>query len=512
MSGAAPTTIRTELELAPGVWTDVSTDVVQADQIRLSYGIRGSGPLDRVADTGTALFSLRNDAANAAGVQGAYSPNHVDARPGFTYGTRVRFAIDSAGTTYYKWRGRLVEIDPVPGPYGLQRTRCRAVDWMEDLATFNLRGVTAQQDQRADELLTTLVDAMPAESQPAARVFDAGRERYPYALYDIGGGSSGRSVAQKLMQSELGHLAVIGDQTQGGTLRFWNRHHRATADPAVTLDETMHGLRVPSTLDHAFNRVRVSVHPVRVDAAPTVLFALETASAESRPLIRPGETREFWGEYVDPANEDQVIGGTHQVPPEAHTDYAANSQQDGMGRTVTDVLEVRADFFAGSVKFTVRTTSDQDVYLTRLQCRGSRIVDVAPVVFEATSVQGYGDRSLQLDMPYQVDANIGQGVADYLHASYHSLASQMTQLSLAAHTSDTLMTQALAREPGDRIAVTETGVTAVEAFIQGVNLTVGPGTRLDATWHLAPASDGDFWILDDPVASLLGVSTVLGYA
>ena len=515
MSGAAPTAIRPELELAPGVWTDVSTDVVQADQIRVSYGIRDSGPLNRVGDTGVGLFSMRNDAGNAAGVHGYYSPNHPAARSGFGYGTGFRLAVTYDGTTYYKFRGRIVEIDPVAGQYGLQRTRCRAVDWMEDLAQFHLRGVTAQQDQRADELLTLMVDAMPAESQPAARVFDVGRDRYPYALYDIGGGASGRSVAQKLMQSELGHLAVIGDQTQGGTLRFWNRHHRATADTAVTLHETMHGLSVPSTLDQTFNRVRVRVHPVRVDQSPTtVLFALETDSADNRPLIRPGETREFWGEYFDPTNENRVIGGIDQLPLQAYADFQANSQPDGTGDDLTAVIQARASFFAGSVRFEVSNPGTVEAALERLQCRGRGIVDVAPLVLQARSAQPYGDRSLQLDMPYQVDANIGQGVADYLEAVYRSLASQLTSLSLKANTSDTLMTQALAREPGDRIVVTETvtGVADVEAFIQGVDVTLGPGTLVDVTWHLAPVAEGDVWILDDPMASLLGVSTVLGFA
>ena len=161
MSGAAPTAIRPELELAPGVWTDV-TDVVQVDQIRVSYGIRGSGPLARVAETGTAMFSLRNDAGNAAGVQGTYSPNHPAGRAGFGYGTGFRLAVTYDGTTYYKFRGRIVEIDPVAGQYGLQRTRCRAVDWLEDLAAFQVRRVAAQRDQRADDLLTTLITAMPS--------------------------------------------------------------------------------------------------------------------------------------------------------------------------------------------------------------------------------------------------------------------------------------------------------------------------------------------------------------
>ena len=515
MSGAAPTAIRPELELAPGVWTDVSTDVVQADQIRVSYGIRDSGPLARVAETGTAMLSLRNDAGNAAGVQGYYSPNHPAARAGFGYGTGFRLAVTSGGTTYYKFRGRIVEIDPVAGQYGLQRTRCRAVDWLEDLAAFQVRRVAAHRDQRVDDLLTTLITAMPNTARPAAQILDRGTEPYPYAFYDLGGGTSGRTVAQKLMQSELGHLAVIGDTTQGGTLRFFNRHHRATADSAVTLPNTMHGLRVPSTIDRAFNDVRVTINPVRVDpAATTVLWALTTEPTSSRPVIPAGQSRTFWGDYHDPDRENQLIGGTDQVAPVATTDYAANAAQDGTGTDLTASFTVTASFFGGSVQFVVTNTAAIDGTLTKLQCRGKAIEAVASLTFEASRAQPYGERSLRLNMPYQVDPEVGQGAATYLEAVYHALGQQVTALMILANDSDTLLTQALAREPGDRITVTETvtGLAMVDAFIQGVDLTVGPGDLVRCTWHLAPAVDGEFWILDDPVASVLGVSTVLGYA
>ena len=302
--------------------------LVDAKVFELFEQVRDSGPLARVAETGTAMLSMRNDAGNAAWLQGYYSPNQPAGRAGFGYGTGFRLAVTYGGTTYYKFRGRIVEIDPVAGQYGLQRTRCRAVDWMEDLAAGQDLRVAAQRDQRADDLLTTLITAMLSTARPAAQILARGTEPYPYAFYDLGGGTSGRAVAQKLMQSELGHLAVIGDTTQGGTLRFFNRHHRATADSAVALPNTMHGLRVPSAIDRAFNDVRVTINPVRVDAtATTVLWALRTEPASSRPVIPAGQTRTFWGDYHDPDREAQLIGGTDQVAPVATTDYAANAAQ-----------------------------------------------------------------------------------------------------------------------------------------------------------------------------------------
>src|ERR1051325_4345164 len=56
---------RVEVQLSPGVWTDITGDVLVETEIRWSRGIRGSGPTDRVASTGTLECSLRNDAESS---------------------------------------------------------------------------------------------------------------------------------------------------------------------------------------------------------------------------------------------------------------------------------------------------------------------------------------------------------------------------------------------------------------------------------------------------------------
>ena len=78
------------------------------------------------------------------------------------------------------------------------------------------------------------------------------------------------------------------------------------------------------------------------------------------------------------------------------------------------------------------------------------------------------------------------------------------------------MTQALAREPGDKIALAETvtgltnssGGAEVAYFIQGVRLTVRPRNIIDVSWPLAPADAQSAWILE---TSTLGNDTVLGF-
>lgn len=510
-----PTSIVLELELSTGVWTDVSIDVNA--NVRARYGIDGGGPLDRLASRGICQFSLKNHSGNSGGLEGYYSPNHANARSGFTFGIGVRLVITYSAVSYVKWRGKLRVIDPIAGQVSRRLTRCVATDWIEELSEFLVRDIGAQIDQRSDQLIQAIIDSMPATAQPVSTDLDVGRDVYPYSLYDLGGGVLGRRVAQKIVQSELGFLAVIGDTTNGGVLRFENRHARILKASSVTFSNDMQGLSVPTNLDGAFNRIRVVIHPKRLDpAATTVLFAIPVVPDEVRTFVGPSEVRTFWGSYIDPQNEDKLIGGTEFVDPVVvTTDFTMNALQDGTGLDMTGDFTVVASFFASAVKFVVTNTSATfGGYITVLQGRGKGIYDLTPTAYEATSVQPYGERSVTIDMPYQDDPSIGQGLADFLLNRYETLTDQVTSLQLSANHSDVLMTQVLAREPGDRITITEsvTGMTAVDAMINHVELVIKPGSIISCRWGLAPASVGDIWILGDADASLLGTSTVLGYA
>lgn len=47
-------------------WTDITADVI--GEIKFSYGIPGSSPVDRVGTPGKIEFSLNNSEANSAGL------------------------------------------------------------------------------------------------------------------------------------------------------------------------------------------------------------------------------------------------------------------------------------------------------------------------------------------------------------------------------------------------------------------------------------------------------------
>jgi hypothetical protein len=77
-----------------------------------------------------------------------------------------------------------------------------------------------------------------------------------------------------------------------------------------------------------------------------------------------------------------------------------------------------------------------------------------------------------------------------------------------------LMTQAVAREPGDRIGIAEaaTGLTTTTGFfIQMCDGTYSRGGIVTMRWGLAPASNSQFWLLGTAGASELGETTILAF-
>ena len=493
-----------------GAWTDVSADVVAEEGVRWKRGMTSNAPGDCVAGTGTLEFSLRNDELNSGATAGWYSPASAACRPGFTFGIPVRLVAND-GTDRPQWRGRLRTILPDPGIYGTRRTHCTAQDCVGDLAETDVRSIAPQINKTEVQLLTALIAALPAESQPPATSFDAALDTYPYAFDDIGGGTTAMDAAKRVVASAQGLLYAKAD----GTLRYDNRHTAALKTSSFTFTDALlkrdDGLSVPSSLANVFNRVRVTIHPKTVDLASVVVLY----AAASRVAVSPGETIEVWGSYTDPTNRTRVLGGTNfQTPLVSGTDYSGNTAADGTGADVTASVSVTATCFAADVKFTITNTGALLAYV-QYQVRGTAIYDNAPRTFESFTAESYGDRPLDLDLPYQADANIAKDLADYYKSQYLSLTGQLDAEQFFPLASATLMTQALTREIGDVITITEPqiGVANATAVILGIEIIASAGAEMLCRYLIGPRTVGSFLIFDDAVYGVFDAATSrFGYA
>lgn len=483
-------TQRVEINLTAG-WTDVSADLMAAEGLTWWRGISGNGPDDCTADAGSAGFTLRSDAGAANGL-GTYSPGHANCLAGFTRGADVRIIYNDGSTDYTRWTGTLTSIDPVPGQYMVPRVRCSAAGTIAKLIDAKIRAIAPQLDQTEVELLTAVLAAVPASAQPSATDFDGALDIYPFALDDIGTGKDAIGIIEDIVRSARGFYVEQGD----GTHAYISRASRTLAISQFAFtDATLTGLVRPTTTDAVFNHFRVSTHAKEVGAVDTDVIG----STDGKMAIPAGESIEHWIQYRDDESND-YMGATDQQALVAGTDYSFNDAEDGTGTDITADIDVTVSLHgASATKLTIENTGTVTAYKQLLQVRGRYIKDKTPDLTEAEVAMDYGQRTKDIDLRYQDDIIVGRDTADYLTSQYANPADKIESIQFWANQSASTMTQALTREIGDVITVSEvaTGTASVQGFIQWIEFAVTrekTGPHIVCRFGLAPRSENDFAI------------------
>jgi len=514
-----------ETTIVTGTLINITADVDNSSPIEVNYGISGNGPLDRIAQTGTMTFSLNNAANNSGGVVGYYSPGHTNVRTGWDLGLLCKLKLTYDSVTYYKFAGNLVSIVPDAGSYGRRSVMCTVVDWMDEAARAKVKDITIQTDKRSDELVDLLV-SNSVTKKPLATSYNTGQSTFAYAFDNLLDAQTTvlRALADCVI-SELGYLYVKGDTAQGGTLKFEDRHARPKYGAAdASFDNSMMGLTVDRVRSDVINRVYVVVHPRTADTSASVLYELTTTA--SVPSISGGESIQIIAPFKESSIRGYRIAGSSIVTPVSPTDWVANTASDGSGTNITsDVVVTLSNTSANSVTFNIQNNATVTAYITVLQVRGNALKDITETLFSATSIpsQGtYGENDVRVSMRYESNTGTyATEIASWILNTTKDARYVIKEFSLASNSNDTLMTQSLVREPGDKITISES-VTGIEAtggsgaeigyFINGVNMTVRPGGIINTSWVLAPADQQAAWVLDQEGASEMGISTTLGFA
>tara|TARA_Y100000310_G_scaffold98201_1_gene95920 strand:- start:14854 stop:16497 length:1644 start_codon:yes stop_codon:yes gene_type:complete len=506
-----------ELGGANSGWTDLTADVdLGAEPIGIEYGIRGGGPLDRVASVGTMAWAMNNSARNSGGLLGYYTPGHTNARSGWEIGIAVRLKVTYNEITYYKFRGTLVAVEPDAGTSRRRSVACLAHDWMAEAMNTFVRDTAVQTSQRSDQILSTLV-TNSARRQPPAESYETGQSTFAIALDNLRDERTTllRAIAD-VVAAEVGYFYVKGDTVQGGTARFEDRHARPKTASSATFTNSMFSFVASRSRAAIYNHINVVTHPRTVDAAATtVLYSL--TDTDSTPAIAHGETLPLTVFFRDATGQFARVGGDDVVTPVANTDYIANSQADGGGSDLTSDLTIVFSFTSNTATLSITNDhASSTAYLTTLQVRGKAVKDryeVSVFKHDADSEEANGERDITYDMVFEDRVEFALGVADWFLALYGDIRTIPSAHTIKADTSAALKLQALAREPGDKITVTEdmTGISAKTYFINGVQMTINPGDLIEVSWVLAPADQSQAWILEDAVAGVLETSTYLGF-
>ena len=222
---------------------------------------------------------------------------------------------------------------------------------------------------------------------------------------------------------------------------------------------------------------------------------------------------------------DYTVSGSPATPATGtitavRTHFAANSASDGTGTDhTTGNVDVTYTSYASSTKIAITNTTGATVYMVDtngdnwLRVIGRAISDLGPQTFESAVEKPYGTKEITIELRWETDGEYAQDYADNIAAVYSQLTNQVDRLGFNANFSQDLMTQALRREPGDLITITEvvSGLTMQSTVIHGVNLRVSPGGLLHCEFGLAPASTPfDAWLLEVVGRGELEVNTKLG--
>lgn len=502
---------RTATEIVQSVgWVDVSEDVVS--NIKADWGIHGGTPVDRVAEPGSMEFALDNSAQNSSGVRGYYSIGHDDARTGFALGVGVRLILnhETLGDKVV-WQGTVEDADPLPGVRS-PVTQIRCADWMEQAARAKLSGIEVQTDIQSDEVFQLLAAAVPTQP-PNGILAGTGSDVYPYALDNVKDESS-RVIGefQKVGLSEYGVIYV-----HAGTLVFEGRSVRAGGGSirfAFDEDEDLVAMDVSHGRDSILNRVIVSVHPRRRDAAATtVLFSLGAALAIAR-----NTTAVISAPYRDPDQRAQRVGGIDMVDPVASTDYEFFENEDGTGADLTSQLSIVATFGGNSAVLEITNAGPDDGFIPAngLQLRGRGLYDFEPLISDQqdeASVEAFGENSLAYDMPYQSDPENAVDLGQFILALNADEETRIESVTFVANWSDEHVEQAFNGAISDRVSVTagSIGIQERPHFINGITLSVRMSGLMIVTYDLAPVDTNEYWLLEVDGRSELDETTILGF-
>lgn len=461
--------------LADG-WQDISQDVI-APGITWKRGNSGRTIFDRVSDIGTMSYVLNNSEYNSELTSGLYSPDNADVAIRFGLDTRVRLTIVENGVTHEEWQGKITSISPAFGVYGEKTTRIVCEDWMANAYRDKIRGITVQANKRDDEILTTLLAL--ASNTPGAVDFSIGDDTYTYSLHDENSLTSTLSrIFQKLSMSGFGRIYLTGYET----LTYRSRSDLLTSGtPAATFADNMQDLRVRRDKKQRVREVFVTTFPSQLDTSAAVLWA-----AQREISLAAGETITFDISFRDPSGRATRVAALSLSTPVANTDYKFSSTT-GSGTDLNANLGITVALKADIATVTLVNSAGVTGYLWFHQQRGIGVYLYEPVTAYLSTGQEDGE-TLNIDMVYQDDPNVGDDISTLVTSWYVVDQSDVESITFIANYSQAFMDAAFL-PLGSLVSIQETQTGIDNNFlINGTSKTMISPSVMQVTWHLIPAN------------------------
>ena len=468
---------------------------------------------------GYASFTLRNDT-------GKFSPSNTSSvlSPNLIPGRSIQIQAGEGNFPYPfpvsfedvpRWTGRIERITPSPASDSAQFCQIIAFGTLGFL-NQNALQLATETDVTTSAAVGSILDGVGWPS--ADRTIDTGATTIPRFWV------SGLSVIDALRKVEEVESGFVSEGKDGKVV-FQNRYHRLTESTSTTSQVTFSdasgadnpyiSIEQEDPLGTIANHVEAEVRSYTTATLAVLWTHPETGAAS--PTLAPGETKIFEAFYPNPSSANNAVEVNAWTTPAATTDILANTASDGSGTNKTSDITISAPTAVKSGERMTITLSNAatgvDVYLTKIQARGTAVTTLNPVIVRAidTASQAiYGERKYTAESRFFPNSTEAQAWCDYQLAIYESPVDILT-MRFSAATNDNIE-PALNLDLSNRVTVTGTNASQLgfssDFFIEAVahNVTEG-GTNHVVEWQLSPATGGysQFWILGTGV---LGTSTI----
>lgn len=486
-------------------WVSVNADTLD-ESIRIRRGMLSGDITDRVADAGTLTLVMNNSAYNSAGLMGYYSLDHANRRVGFGTGTRVRINMKRA-SSYYKFHGRLTDIQVESGLLNPKRSYLTAVDWMDYAARLPMPRLPIQIGARDDQLLQFILNSLT--EQPIETSMSTGGYLYPAALTDVREGETKVIGAfSSIAASGLGRIFLRGGPTSGEVLSYMSIYDQIElSTPVASFSDNMLKANAERKVGSRLKRVTVRVYPMRLDPDLVTLYSLQQSI-----LIPPGGTISFTGSYTDPASARSISAIDVQTPI-VDVDYKFSSV-DGSGNDMNSNLFMESfdvGNSAASVSFT--NLGPQDGYLWFYRIQGYGLYDYDPLDYTAedSSITDAEGAVIQYSMPYQSSYNVARDFAKMFLYWFSPETTDVPTIEFNAGQSTDAIDWAVDAEPGTLVEVVEsvTGI-ARNYMVIGYDMEIRSKNDIPVVLYVVPTLSGQFLKLDVVGRAELDTNAPLG--
>ena len=495
-----------------GDFTDANSNVTDnVLSVQTSQGRALASQLTGNAVAGLCEITLKNNDGkySSFNTSSALSGNILPNRA-----VKVEATSPSAEVLFY---GYLESIVPSVDATGNNTATLLALGPLKRFATTNV-SVPSATTVRTGASITAILDAVGWSA--SARTIATGKSTIPrfYA-----GNKNALALLREVEATEGGFIREGKD----GKIIFEDRQHRYTATKCTTSQATFSdasGASMSYTdivqrdpMDFIYNKFVSEVRTETVGSLATLWTHPFATTGGDAPKIEVGETVTIIAEYPNEYTADNQTSVNAWTTSAATTDYLTNTAQNGTGTNTTGSMTIANVKKSTTMEIKITNGHTADVYLTKLQARGTPVTasSIVKIMAEdSTSQTLYGLK----EYPTGAEAKwIGTQEEANNWSRYHLSAfkdpTANISISVNANASVDTMTEALTLDVSDRVTVTASTRAKLglsrDFYIETLKHTITAGGKHDVSMDLSDTEGySGFWVLG---TSRLGEGTRLAY-